>query len=269
MPAIIIFAYLWILWLTLPGLLSFPYTSFVDPWRECFDPKWPSDEIKEMADRGRSLFACSDSSSTSCFWRKFCMRALYFALVFMMSLCGPFAAMRPDFMKSTLSHWLRNYNGEVNDMKQRVCTGQCCVRVQVVKSGATSPPAGVRSHHTLTQIQDYCGGVVLRGRVLGGEVRRSCQVGSHPRGELSSGGVVLDTEAEMYRSPSPGCQIRVRVITSKSESESSPQSPSPSPRVRVKKKKSSPSHESSSPHIQHLFVFQNMKINNKMYRMSE
>ena len=78
--------------------------------------------------------------------------------------------------------------------------------------------------------------------------------------------------------PSPGCQIRVRVrvITSESEfeSESSPQSPSPSPshhlsvRVRVResesKKNSSPSHESSSPHIQHLFIFQNMKTNNKI-----
>ena len=73
--------------------------------------------------------------------------------------------------------------------------------------------------------------------------------------------------------PSPGCQIRVRIITSESESESesSPQSPSPNPshhlRVRVResesKKNLSPSHESSSPHIQHLFIFQNMKTNNK------
>ena len=65
--------------------------------------------------------------------------------------------------------------------------------------------------------------------------------------------------------PSPGCQIRVRVITSKPESES--ESSPPSPRVRVKIKKSSPSHESSSPHIQHLFIFRNMKTNNKMYRI--
>ena len=74
------------------------------------------------------------------------------------------------------------------------------------------------------------------------------------------------------------CCVRVQVVKSESESESSPQSPSPSlshhlrVRVRVRecqKKNSSPSHESSSPHIQHLFIFQNMKTNNKMYRMSE
>ena len=60
-------------------------------------------------------------------------------------------------------------------------------------------------------------------------------------------------------------RVRVRVITSKSESESSPQSPSPSPspQVQVKKKKLNLSHKSSSPHIQHLFIFQNMKTNNK------
>ena len=67
-------------------------------------------------------------------------------------------------------------------------------------------------------------------------------------------------------SPSHHLWVRVRVITSKSksESESSPQSLS-------QKNFSSPSHESSycSPHIQHLFVFQNMKTNHKMYRMSE
>ena len=67
--------------------------------------------------------------------------------------------------------------------------------------------------------------------------------------------------------PSPGCQIwvRVRVITSESESESesSPQSQSPSPSQKFF---SSPSHESMSPHIQHLFIIQNMKTNNKMYR---
>ena len=69
--------------------------------------------------------------------------------------------------------------------------------------------------------------------------------------------------------PSPDCQIRVRVITSESESESESSPRSPTPRVRVKNFFSSPSHESSSPHIQHnLFIFQNMKTNNKMYRMS-
>ena len=55
---------------------------------------------------------------------------------------------------------------------------------------------------------------------------------------------------------SPGCQIRVwvRVITSKSESESA----SPSQTFF-----SSPSHNPSSPHSQHLFIFQNMKQTTK------
>ena len=78
------------------------------------------------------------------------------------------------------------------------------------------------------------------------------------------------------------CCVRVQVVKSESESsplspspKSSPQSPSPSHHLRVRvresesKKNLSPSHESSSPHIQHLFIFQNMKTNNKMYRMSE
>ena len=58
-----------------------------------------------------------------------------------------------------------------------------------------------------------------------------------------------------------------------SESRLSNPIPSPSPshlRVRVResesKKNSSPSHESSSPHIQHLFIFQNMK--NKQQNVS-
>ena len=64
--------------------------------------------------------------------------------------------------------------------------------------------------------------------------------------------------------PSPGCQIRVQVRVITSESESSPQSPSPSPSPSPSQKKClSPSHKSSSPHIQHLFIFQNMKTNNK------
>ena len=57
-------------------------------------------------------------------------------------------------------------------------------------------------------------------------------------------------------------RVRVRVITSESESESESTSPS-------QKKNLSPSHKCSSPHIQHFFIFQNMKTNNKMYRMSE
>ena len=93
-------------------------------------------------------------------------------------------------------------------------------------------------------------------------------LGQLPPGQLPTRTTPQRTVLIAVLCPSPGCQIRVRVrvrvITSESESESSPQSPSPSPshhlrvRVRVResesKKKSSPSHESSSPHIQH-FVY--------------
>ena len=82
--------------------------------------------------------------------------------------------------------------------------------------------------------------------------------------------------------PSTFNSVRVQVVKSESESELSPLSPSPSPshhlkvqvRVRVITSESesasaspnffsSPSHESSSPQIKHLFIFQNMKTNNK------
>ena len=60
------------------------------------------------------------------------------------------------------------------------------------------------------------------------------------------------------------CCVRIQVVKFESESESWPLSPSPS-----ENKNLSPSHKSSSPHFQHLFIFQNMETNNKTYRMSE
>ena len=66
--------------------------------------------------------------------------------------------------------------------------------------------------------------------------------------------------------PSPGLSNpKSSVITSESEVQSHhlKHPESCTSRVRVKKKIWVPSHESSSPHIQHLFIFQNMKTNNK------
>ena len=67
------------------------------------------------------------------------------------------------------------------------------------------------------------------------------------------------------------CYVRVQVV--KSESESSPPSPSHHLKIRVRVQQifrvRVTNLVSSSPHIQHLFIFQNMKTNNNMYRMSE